>query len=177
MRLGWLDCGRIGLLLLLQALLWSADDAILQRPLNLEGEQEASTPASPPEVGGALTTAIGLAIAMGGIGLGLLWWARQKGWVAAPGHRTRPGALQLRDSLPLGMKRSIALVQYGEHAVLVAVSEQGLSHLATLPVLDAQPSEPSQDLPDSEALEPPPPPQPGTATFRAKLRALTEGPH
>jgi flagellar biogenesis protein FliO len=150
-------------LLLPGALLATDTQSVLDQ--TLDWSQEQQEPGSqPPAVGGALATAIGIAIALGGMGLGLAWWAKQKGWLPSPTAATRSGLLQIEDQLPLGLKRSLLLVQCGEHRVLIGQTESSLHALATFPAATPPPTMPAEDQP------------PTAEDFKARLQALRTEP-
>jgi flagellar biogenesis protein FliO len=103
-------------------------DADWNQPKAAPAAADGAAPASP---GRALATmGVALAVILG-LGVGSVVLIRRLGGrrrnAAAPRH------VSLVETLPLGLKRSVALLRIGDHVVLVGSHEHGLTGLGVLP--------------------------------------------
>ena len=80
-----------------------------------------------------LVSQLGAVFGVLGLLIGVLLWARQKGWVSGGFSNLRASSdsrqLQVVERLPLTPQHSLCLVRVGERTLLLGISPAGISAL------------------------------------------------
>lgn len=124
---------------------------------------------APANVGSTLVTMLGSLILVVGIAVALGLALRRLGatrrWMRPHGRH-----MEVVESVPLGLKRSVSLVRIGNQVLVVGHGEQQMAHLATLDVATLTGHD---SVASDEAHEPPPPDGAAAVSgFQERLRSL-----
>ncbi len=129
----------------------------------------AGTDAAPATAAPLVALLIGLgfivALALGGFFL-VRFAARRRGGGSAARH------LQLIETLPLGLKRSLHLVRLGDQVVVVGSHEHGLTAVTTIPVTSLPGLPEAEARVDAALAAAPEPPKPFAQAFANAVQSV-----